>query len=96
MLDYTGVYIWRCTCCRTEVVNMMGYLFRDTQGNRCAAKIVFMMFSFVFMVKILLSGSTFGTITFETVDYTGMASFLTVLAGIYGWRAQNKSTEVKK
>lgn len=71
----------------------MNFLYTDKNGNKCAAKFVFMMFCLVFMAKILMSGMKIYGVEFEVADYTGMASFLTVLAGIYGWRATTKAAK---
>lgn len=69
----------------------MKFFYTDKEGRPCAAKAVFMMFSFIFMIKILLSNMTFGVLSFGAADYPGMAAFLSPLMAAYLGRAYTKS-----
>lgn len=70
----------------------MKYLFQN-EGKPCAAKTMFSLTLIFFLIKIMLSGMEIAGYKFEIADYNGMAHFLTVLAGIYGWRSHTKAVQ---
>lgn len=71
---------------------------RDANGRISTSRTSFAFVLFVFTIKIALAEIVVTSggeswITFPSVDYTGLSTFLGVVAGIYGYRSHTKAQE---
>ena len=58
---------------------MLGYLFKDKQGNKCAAKTLNTITYLIILLKITLSGVTIFGHTFATVTPADVQAFVLLL-----------------
>jgi len=69
-------------------------MFKGQNGKVCAAKTAFMSSLAICLFKILVSGMTINGMPMESVDYAGMAAFLSPLAAVYWGRSHTKASSV--
>ncbi len=75
-------------------------MFKEADGRISTSRASFAITLFVFTIKIALAGIVITkggepVVTFPEVDYTGLSTFLGVVAGIYGFRTHVKAGEKK-
>lgn len=66
-------------------------LLKDPNGKVCNAKIMYNLTIVVCLVKLLISGMTYGDWTGGAVDYTGLGVVIGAAGGVYWGRNKTKA-----
>lgn len=69
-------------------------LYKGADGEPSNSKMWFNLAGAVCLIKVILSGVTYGQFSMEAVDFVGLAAIIGTFGGTYAWRNKDKKGEL--